>query len=78
MVLQQSGTTLPATEPTALANRALAVWPRLDKAALRRCGNDPGRMADLISRRTALPPESIRKILVMTIVSYEEGETWFG
>lgn len=78
MAFQQSGAVLPSSGVTTLESRALALWPRLDRSALRRCGNDPGRIASLISRRTSLPPESIKQILVMTIVSYEEGETWFG
>lgn len=77
MAFERSGTVV-AGEATTLESRAMAVWPRLNRAALRRCGNDPRRMADLISRRTALPPEAIKEILVMTVVSYEEGETWFG
>ena len=62
----------------ALERRALALWPRLDKTALRRCGNDPSRIAALISRRTSMPPEQILQVLVMTTPSRDDAESWFG
>jgi hypothetical protein len=62
----------------ALERRALALWPRLDRAALRRCRQDPSRIAALISRRTALSPEAIRQVLLMPTVSDEDVSTWFG
>jgi hypothetical protein len=63
-----------------LRRRALALWPRLDPAALRRCGDDPGRIAALIARRTTLSPDTIRQMLERAdpIVSDDERETWFG
>jgi hypothetical protein len=77
MALQQArpGFVSPAQ---ALERRALALWPRLDRAALRRCRQDPGRIAALISRRTALSPESIKQVLLMPVVTDEEVSTWFG
>jgi hypothetical protein len=61
-----------------IERRALALWPRLDRTALRRCRQDPVRIAALISRRTALSPEAIRQVLLMPPVSDEEVSTWFG
>jgi hypothetical protein len=58
--------------------RAVATWPRLDRAALRRCRHDPRRIAALVSRRTSLPLESILMILIAPHVSDEERATWFG
>ena len=77
MAFQQArpGLTSPAQ---ALERRALALWPRLDRAALRRCRQDPGRIAALISRRTALSPESIKQVLLMPVVTDDEVSTWFG
>jgi hypothetical protein len=74
---------LTTAEPIApaswvLARRALALWPRLDSRALRRCHEDPRRLALLISRRTSLSVETIMGMLVGAQVSVEEGETWFG
>jgi hypothetical protein len=54
------------------------LWPRLDRAALRRCRQDPARIAALISRRTALSPEAIKQVLLMPTVSDEDVSTWFG
>jgi hypothetical protein len=61
-----------------LKARALARWPRLDRAALRRCGGDVERIAALVSRRTALPHEAIVAILTIPDVSEDESQTWFG
>jgi hypothetical protein len=63
---------------TALERRALALWPRLERRALRRCRHDEGCIAGVVSRRTALPIESIRLLLVMPAVAEHEGSTWFG
>jgi hypothetical protein len=62
----------------ALDRRAMALWPRLDPAALRRCRHDPRRIAVLVSRRTAMPLEAIYQVLTMPAVEDDEIETWFG
>ena len=62
----------------ALYRRALALWPRLDPRALRRCGYDPRRVAALVSRRTSLPLETIIVLLTAPRVSHDEAATWFG
>jgi hypothetical protein len=61
-----------------LERRALALWPRLDPAALRRCQHDVKRIAALVSRRTSMPPEGIVKLLLMPSVGDDEVGTWFG
>jgi len=61
-----------------LVRRALAFWPRLDRAALRRCKDDPHRIAALVARRTSLPRESIVQMLTLPPVSPDEGTIWFG
>ena len=61
-----------------IERRALALWPRLDAAALRRCGHDPRRIAALVSRRTTMPPESILRVLVMPVLAEDEIVNWFG
>jgi hypothetical protein len=66
------------SHPGGMERRALALWPRLDRAALRRCHADPDRIAALVARRTALPPDAIRAILLMPEVSEEDAGTWFG
>jgi hypothetical protein len=72
--------TLAQTRPssTSLERRALALWPRLDRAALRRCHDDATRIAALVARRTSLPPEAIRGLLTMPAVGRTEIDTWFG
>ncbi len=77
MTLHQADPGRPAAA-AALERRALALWPRLDRAALRRCRQDPARIAALISRRTALSPECIKQVLLMPAVSDEDVSTWFG
>jgi hypothetical protein len=43
--------------------RALALWPGLDRARLRRTGGDPVRVARLVGHRTTLPIEAILGLL---------------
>jgi hypothetical protein len=78
MTLQAAPVALPPTPLSALERRALALWPRLDRAALRRCRQDPGRIAELVARRTTMPPEAIRQVLLMPAVTDDEVRTWFG
>ena len=61
-----------------IERRALAIWPRLDRAALRRCGGDPRRIARLVSHRTTLSIEVIVGMLTRPLVTREELESWFG
>lgn len=44
--------------------RALLLWPRLDPARLARTSGDPQRVARLVARRSALPPEVIVGMLM--------------
>lgn len=68
----------PALSPeTLLTRRAQALWPRLDRRALRRCAGDPIRLTKLVARRTSLPPAIIRAILDPG-VSDVDLEFWFG
>ena len=64
--------------PGALEKRALVLWPRLDRAALRRCKNDAHRVAALVARRTTMPPEAILNMLTMPRVADGDIDTWFG
>ncbi len=63
--------------PSPLARRALAIWPRLDPRALARCADNPTSLAAHVARRTNLPLETIRAILVPP-VGEAEGQLWFG
>jgi hypothetical protein len=62
----------------ALERRALALWPRLDRSALRRCRNDARRIAALVARRTSMPPEAILHVLTMPRVADDDVRNWFG
>jgi hypothetical protein len=68
--------TIDAAE--AIRRRALLIWPRLDRTALRRCGGDPNRVASLVSRRSSLPHDAIVTLLTMPEVNEVEARTWFG
>jgi hypothetical protein len=61
-----------------LERRALGLWPRLDRGALRRCQGDVKRIAALVSRRTTMAPEAIVKVLLMPSVGDDEVGHWFG
>ncbi len=43
--------------------RAMAIWPRLDRRAMARCGCDTARLARYISHRTRMPASSIETLL---------------
>ena len=45
------------------AQRALMIWPRLDRRQLARCGCDTARIAGFVSRRTRMPVRSIEALL---------------
>ena len=64
--------------PDGLERRAMALWPRLDRAALRRCHNDARRIAALVARRTTMPPEAIVAVLTMPRLADGDIDTWFG
>ena len=66
------------SSPTTTERRALALWPRLDARALKRCGHDPQRIARLVARRTSLSLETIVGMLSMPLVTPQDRETWFG
>jgi hypothetical protein len=61
-----------------LEQRALALWPRLDRRAIRRCAGDAYCVVRLVSRRTALPADAILGLLLLPLVTQDEGTTWFG
>ena len=43
--------------------RAMLLWPRLDRARIRRVADDPVRMAEIIERRTSQPFDVILAML---------------
>jgi hypothetical protein len=43
--------------------RAMLLWPRLDRAKLRKVADDPVRIADVVRRRTSQPYEAILAML---------------
>jgi len=61
-----------------LERRVLTMWPRFDRAAIRRAHHDPRRVAAMVGRRTRLPEESILRLLTMPALSDDDVVTWFG
>jgi hypothetical protein len=47
--------------------RAMLLWPRLDRAKIRKVAGDPARMAEIIERRTSQPFEVILAMLTKQI-----------
>lgn len=43
--------------------RAMLLWPRLDRASLRKIADNPARIAELVERRTSQPYEVILAML---------------
>lgn len=54
-------------------DRALALWPGLDRERLRRTRGDPLRVARLVGRRTTLPLEAILGLLTGEPAAGEPG-----
>jgi hypothetical protein len=51
----------PATP--SYVERAMLLWPRLDRARVRRLADNPARIAELVSRRTSQPHDVILAML---------------
>jgi hypothetical protein len=47
--------------------RAMLLWPRLDKAKIRRFADDPTRIAEIVERRTSQPFDVILAMLTRQI-----------
>jgi len=41
----------------------MLLWPRLDRTRIRKIGNNPARIAELVSRRTSQPYDAILAML---------------
>jgi hypothetical protein len=52
------------TSESLYLERALLLWPRLDRAKLRRIADDPCRIAEMVVRRTSQPYEVILAMLL--------------
>ena len=75
--MSSSGDPTPA-RVSGLEQRALLLWPGLDRRSIRRCADDAHCIVRVVSRRTALPAEAILRLLLLPSVSQDEGTTWFG
>ena len=51
----------PAT--SCYLERALLLWPRLDRARVRKVADDPARIAEIVERRTSQPRDVILAML---------------
>ena len=67
-----------AIERFDVAERALLMWPRLDRRKLARCADDPSRIARLVATRTSLPTEVIVGILTQPDRREDESTYYFG
>ena len=56
--------TVPVEAGRQIRQRALILWPRLDRTRLARTAGDPRRVARLVERRTSLPWDVIVAMLV--------------
>lgn len=48
-----------AAKDSYYVERALLLWPRLQRAKLRKVGDDPARIAELVVRRTSQPYDAV-------------------
>jgi hypothetical protein len=58
--------------------RALSIWPRLDRRALNRCACDPQRIARVVARRTSMPFDAILALILGPVVPPVDVQIWFG
>jgi hypothetical protein len=67
-----------ALEECALMQRAMFIWPRLDRQSLARCGCDPRKIAGYVARRTSLSVEAITTLLEQGERAASEPPFYFG
>ncbi len=73
-----TGSRRSAVDACVFSQRAMLIWPRLDRRILARCGCDARRIAAYVSRRTSLSVEAITAILEESAGRDGEATTWFG
>ena len=62
----------------AYMQRAILIWPRLDRRMLAKCGCDARRIARFVSHRTSLPVEQIAAMLENGDQADGEPTNYFG
>jgi hypothetical protein len=67
-----------AMEACAFTQRAMFIWPRLDRRTLARCGCDPRRIAAYVARRTSLSVDAITALLEESVRAESEPSFYFG
>jgi hypothetical protein len=67
-----------AVEACAFTQRAMFIWPRLDRRTLARCGCDLRRVAAYVARRTSLSVDAITAILEESVRAESEPSFYFG
>ncbi len=56
-------------DPSPYVTRALLLWPRLDRSRLRRCADDPVRIAEVVASRTSQPFDAILAMLIRHVAA---------
>lgn len=67
-----------ATPNSPYIERALLLWPRLDRAKLRKIADDPARIAEMVVRRTSQPYEAILAMLMRRSPSFAAADDEYG
>ena len=67
-----------AVEACAYVQRAMLIWPRLDRRTLARCGCDPRKIAAYVARRTSLSVDAIAALLEESVRAESEPSFYFG
>lgn len=68
----------PLVETCPYMQRAVLIWPRLDRRMLAKCGCDARRIARFVSHRTSLPVEQITAMLENSDQADSELTYYFG
>jgi soluble lytic murein transglycosylase-like protein len=64
----------PDPKTSCYLERALLLWPRLDRSKIRRVANDPARIAEIVVKRTSQPYEVILAMLTRQSSSMQAAQ----
>jgi hypothetical protein len=68
----------PAVEASSVLQRAMAIWPRLDRRTLADCASDPRAIAAYVADRTRIPIAYVTAILEDADRPQSDPALYFG
>ena len=65
-------------QTTSHLERAMLLWPRLNRAQIRKVADDPGRIAEIVEARTSQPYDVIVAMLTRQTSTHDSAEDPFA